>query len=115
MRIVAILAVLLFAFASVSVSTISAAWASGVAGPVAAPVVDTLVCQADLAAAKSPSFKPCEKRINGQAVTCHFDTGLLLDCLAGTFERAAAEPVIFRAAVPELSLIRAPFRPPQLA
>ena len=115
MRFLAILAVLLFAFASVSVSAISAALASGPAGTVAAPAVDTLVRQADPTAAKSPSFRPCEKRIKGQAVICHFDTGLLLDCLAHGFELPAVEQAALQAAGPELSLIWAPFRPPQLS
>lgn len=116
MRFLAILAVLIFAFASVSVSAVSSALASSSAALVATSVLDALACQTEHPTmAKSPIFKPCEKRINGQAVVCHFDLGLPLDCLAYGFKRPALARAVFRGASPELSLTLAHFRPPQLS
>ena len=116
MRLFAILAALLFAFASVSVSTISGALASSPAGVSAVQTLDSAVCQAEhTPALKSPIFKPCGKRINGQSVICHIDSGLLHDDLACRFERPAQVQALFPTGSPELSLTWAHFRPPQLS
>lgn len=112
----AIFVVLLFAFASVSVASISGALASGPTAALNALAIDTLVCQDQAAsAAKAPVFKPCGKRINGQAIACHFDTGLLIDMRVENLEPSKSVQILHRSGEPDLSLSWPHYRPPQLS
>lgn len=115
MRFLAILAVLLFAFASVSLSAISGAVASDPFGVSLSQSHNVAFCQVEHETNKGSIFRPCSKRINGQAVACHFDVGLPLDCLKYRFDGLARQLAALRAAEPKLSLPWAHFRPPQLA
>ena len=115
MKFFAILAVLLFAFASVSLSAISGAVRSDSSEVSLSQSGHVAFCQVENGTDRSSIFRPCSKRINGQVVACHFDAGLPIGGLNYRFKGPARQLAVVRAAELELSLKWAHYRPPQLA
>lgn len=86
-RLLILIVVALFGLASLSGPTMAASAATGQFWTVA----DQDVCtEADVLFQKAPAFKPCPKKVKGQAIPCQQPTGVLPLPVGCTFDPLVA-------------------------